>query len=313
MDEAVRILRKAHASGITFYDTARGYTDSEEKLGRAFEGVRSEIVIATKSGAKTRDELLAHAETSLKLLRTDHVDILQLHNARALGDPSDTKTPQAGLLEARRRGMTRFIGASFHDLKLAIQAAKSGTFDTVQFPLSLLSTDAELELAAVCKAADVGLIAMKALSGGLITDPALAFAFLRQYDNVLPIWGIQREKELDDFVRLEANPPVLDDRMRQAIAAERKALSGAFCRGCGYCMPCPAGIPINIAARMSLLLRRSPFRGFLTEEWQKNMSRIEECKECGHCREKCPYGLDTPNLLKANLKDYREFLASHPT
>jgi predicted aldo/keto reductase-like oxidoreductase len=312
MDEAVRILRKAQESGITFYDTARGYSDSEEKLGRAFEGVRGQVVLATKSGAKTRDELLAHAETSLKMLRTDHVDLLQLHNPKALGDPSDAKSPLAGLMEARRKGMTRFIGGSFHDLKLAVQAAKSGVFDTVQFPLSLLSSEAELELAAACKAADVGLIAMKALSGGLITNVALAFAFLRQYDNVLPIWGIQRESELDDFVRLEANPPVLDQGMRDAIAAERKALSGAFCRGCGYCLPCTVGIPINMAARMSLLLRRSPYRNLLSEEWQKNMARIEECTECGQCREKCPYGLDTPALLKANLKDYREFLAAHP-
>jgi predicted aldo/keto reductase-like oxidoreductase len=148
---------------------------------------------------------------------------------------------------------------------------------------------------------------MKALSGGLITNAATSFAFLRQFDNVLPIWGIQREEELDEFIAMERNPPPLDDTLLATIENDRTELSGRFCRGCGYCMPCPAGIEINWVARMSLLLRRAPSEGFMSSNWHDKMLKINDCTECGRCRKQCPYSLDTPSLLKENLVDYERF------
>jgi predicted aldo/keto reductase-like oxidoreductase len=176
-----------------------------------------------------------------------------------------------------------------------------GLYDTVQFPLSAISSPADLELAGVCRQNDVGLIAMKAMCGGLLTGARLAFAALRQYENTVPIWGIQREQELAEFLALEADPPRLDDEMQAAIERERAELAGDFCRDCGYCLPCPAEIPIPTAARMAFLLRRSPSARFLTPEWQEQMRRIEDC---GACRERCPYELDTPALLQKMLRDY---------
>ena len=161
----------------------------------------------------------------------------------------------------------------------------------------------------LCKENNVGFIAMKALSGGLITKSDAAFAWLAQYDNVLPIWGVQRESELDEFLRYNANPPELTPERRAVVEKDRKELIGSFCRGCGYCMPCPAGIEINNCARMSQLIRRSPSAGWLTEEAQKKMLNIENCLNCGKCRAKCPYGLDTPELLRQNLADYKDILA----
>jgi predicted aldo/keto reductase-like oxidoreductase len=152
---------------------------------------------------------------------------------------------------------------------------------------------------------------MKAMSGGLIRRPDAAFAFLRQYPNVLPIWGVQRESELDEFLAYENDPPALDDAMRALIETERTELSGDFCRGCGYCQPCPAGIPIATAARLSLLMARAPYADYLTDDFREQMERIEECTECGHCRSNCPYGLDTPALLRRNLEEYRAFRARH--
>jgi aryl-alcohol dehydrogenase-like predicted oxidoreductase len=311
MEEAVRLLRRAYAGGIDFFDTARNYSDSEEKLGRALADVRQHIVIATKSSARSRVDLLAQLATSLRNLKTDHVDLLQLHNVKPLPDPADPAGAYAGLVEAREKGMTRFVGATCHSLETALAAARSGLYDTVQFPLSSLSSDAELALVDVCLKQDVGLIAMKALSGGLITNVASAFAFLRQFSNVIPIWGIQRERELEEFLSLEASPPQLTDGLWQAIREDRRELAGSFCRGCGYCLPCPRGIQIPVVARMSLLLRRAPYQGFISAEWQGNMARVKECTECGQCRKKCPYQLDTPQLLKANLTDYEDFVASH--
>ena len=178
----------------------------------------------------------------------------------------------------------------------------------MQFPFCYLSSGPDIEIVDMCKKADMGFIAMKALSGGLITNSAMAYAFLAQYDNVEPIWGVQRESELDEFIAYNDNPPAMDDKMRAEIAKDQKELSGDFCRGCGYCMPCPQGIEINNCARMSLMLRRAPSQAWLTPEWQEKMKKTEDCLECGLCKSKCPYGLDTPALLKKNYEDYKTFI-----
>jgi aryl-alcohol dehydrogenase-like predicted oxidoreductase len=309
--EAVDLLRRAFDNGINFFDTARMYSDSEEKIGAAFEYDRYAVVIATKTTAVTKTEVLKSIETSLDKLRTDYIDIMQLHNPETLPDPSDPQSSYSGLLEARDKGLVRYIGISNHSLSRAIAAAKSGLYDTVQFPLSSLSSDADVSLVSVCRETGCGLIAMKPLAGGLITNAATTFAFLRQFDNVVPIWGIQKDAELDEFLAFESNPPQLDEWLWKSIRRDRFALSGSFCRGCGYCMPCPCGIQINWAARMSLLLHRAPYQGFLTGEWREKMDRIRTCTKCGQCKDRCPYGIDTPALLEKNLADYDTFYAEH--
>ena len=155
----------------------------------------------------------------------------------------------------------------------------------------------------------MGFICMKAMAGGLITDSALAYAFLNQFDHALPIWGIQRESELDEFISYQEREPELSSASWRKIEKERQELSGNFCRGCGYCMPCPAGIQINDCARMSLFLKRAPYSVYLTEEWAEKMKKIEGCQHCNACHEKCPYGLETPRLLEENYEVFKEFWA----
>ena len=310
-DEAKYLLRKAYEHGINFFDTARGYTDSEEKIGYALSDVRKDIILATKSPAKDKQGLMQDLETSLNKLRTDYIDILQLHNPKSVPEPDGVDKLYEGLLEAKAKGMIRFIGFTNHRINVALEAVVSNFYDTIQFPLSSISSDNDLKLIDACKKHDLGVIAMKALAGGLITNAASTFTFLRQYDNVVPIWGIQRESELDEFLMLEQHPPALNDKMWQVIGHDRAELAGAFCRGCGYCLPCPVGIPINMAARMSLLLTRMPYQLFLTDEWHSKMELITECTECGQCQARCPYELDPPSLLKKELQAYREFYANH--
>ncbi len=310
-EEAKRLLVKAYGEGINFFDTARAYTDSEEKIGYALSEVRKNIIIATKTFAQDKKTLLEHLEMSLGNLKTDYVDILQLHNPAQIPDTEDPDGVYAGLLEARKKGMVRFIGITNHRMDTAIQAVNSGLFDTMQFPLSSLSSQADLELIDHCRKEDMGLIAMKAMSGGLITNAASTFAFLRQFENVVPIWGIQREAELDEFLQLEKNPPALDTTLWEIINRDREELAGNFCRGCGYCMPCPAGIEIPIQARISLLLRRAPYQQFLAEGFKEKMELINKCAGCGNCKEHCPYKIDTPNLLKRQLENYTEFYNTH--
>lgn len=310
--EAVKLLRKAYENGITFFDTARFYTDSEEKIGAAFDGMREKIYIASKTGAVTAEGFWKDLETTLRNLRTDYLDLYQFHNPAFCPKPGDESGIYDAMLQAKEQGKVRHIGITNHRLNVAHEAIDSDLYETLQFPFCYLSTEKELELVEKCKAKDMGFIAMKALSGGLITDSAAAYAYLAQFANVLPIWGVQREKELDEFLSYIDNPPKMTAEIKTLIEADRKELLGEFCRGCGYCMPCPAGIEINNCARMSLLLRRSPSELQLTEEVQAKMQKIKECLNCGQCKSKCPYGLDTPELLKKNLKDYEEILAGKP-
>lgn len=308
-EEGARLLRAAYEYGINFFDTANAYSDSEEKIGLALSDVRDKVIIATKSGASTKQGMLEHLDLSLRRMKTDYIDIYQLHNPAVLPDPNDPDGLYAGLLEAKKSGKIRFIGMTNHRLELARTAALSGLYDTVQYPFSLLASAEEIELAQLCAQQDVGFIAMKGLAGGLITNIPAAVSFIKQYPNVVPIWGIQRQSELEQFIELEKQPPVFDAAMRASVEEHRAALSGSFCHGCGYCLPCPAGIEIPTAARMSLLLRRSPSAQWLTGQWAQNMERIADCIHCGACMSRCPYGLNTPELLAENLADYRTFRA----
>ncbi len=311
-EDAAGILRKAYENGVTFFDTARWYTDSEEKIGYALSAVRDKIYIATKTGATSPEGFWRDLETSLHHLKTDHVDLYQFHNPAFCPKPGDGTCLYEAMLLAKEKGMVRHIGITNHRLKVAKEAIESGLYEALQFPFSYLASEKDLELVKLCKEKDMGFLAMKALSGGLITNSAAAFAYLDQFDNVLPIWGIQRESELDEFLSYAVNPPAMTEKMQEVIEKDRKELAGNFCRGCGYCMPCPAGIEINNCARMSLLLRRSPSELQLTPEVQSKMKKIEECLHCNACKSKCPYGLDTPALLKENYRDYMEVLAGKP-
>lgn len=308
-EEAVLLLRKAKENGFTYFDTARDYSDSEHKLGLAFEGMRNEIVIATKTSAKTPEGIRSDLEKSLQNLKTDHIDLYQLHNPPFCPKPGDGTGIYEELLKIKAEGKIRHIGITNHRLNVAREAVESGLYETLQFPFCYLASQEEIELVQSCKEKKVGFIAMKALSGGLLTDSKAAFEWQTLFDNVLPIWGIQREKELDEFISYQQKEKGLSPESEKVIEKDRKELFGSFCRGCGYCMPCPAEIQINDCARMIQMIRRSPSKNWLTAEKQEMMMRIENCLECGHCKSKCPYGLDTPSLLKANLEDYKNILS----
>jgi len=306
------LLRKAYDAGITFFDSARGYSDSEEKIGLALSNVRDKITIATKTGSRTVEGFWKDLETSLSLLKTDYIDIYQFHTPDFCPKPGDGTGLYEAMLEAREQGKIKYIGITNHRLHVAEEAVRSGLYDTLQFPFCYLASQKDIDLVNLCKEHNMGFIAMKALSGGLITNSAAAYAWLDQYDHVLPIWGVQRESELDEFLGYMEKPPRLDAALLAVIERDQKELAGNFCRGCGYCMPtCPAGIQISMCARMSQLIRRSPSSDWLSERGQAMMLNVENCTECGQCRTKCPYELDTPALLKQHLADYKEILAGN--
>lgn len=312
-EKAVYLLRKAYENGITFFDTARLYSDSEHKVGLAFKGMRDKVFLATKTGAADAEGFWKDLETSLENLQTDYIDIYQFHNPAFCPKPGDESGLYDAALDAKRQGKIRHIGITNHRLSVAHEAIDSGLYETLQFPFCYLATEKDIELVEKCKEKNMGFIAMKALSGGLITNSAAAYAYLAQYNNVLPIWGVQRKTELDEFLSYIDNPPKLTEEIKELIAKDRQELLGDFCRGCGYCMPCPMGIEINNCARMSLLLRRSPSAVQLSPQGQAKMMKIESCIHCNQCKSRCPYGLDTPTLLQKNLEDYKNVLAGKVT
>lgn len=308
LNEAKIILRKAYENGIQFFDSARAYSDSEEKIGLALSDVRENIYISTKTMATTVQAFWEDLETSLKMLKTDYIDIYQFHNPSFCPKPGDGTGLYEAMLEAKNQGKIHYIGLTNHGWKVAKEAIESDLYDTLQFPFSYLASEKEEELVRLCEEHNVGFICMKALSGGLITRSDIAYAYLLQYKNALPIWGIQKESELDEFISYQKQAPVLTKDIEEIIQHDRKELAGHFCRGCGYCMPCPQGIIINQCARMSLMLRRAPAENWLLEKWQAEMNKIKDCIHCGKCMTHCPYGLNTPELLQKNYEDYQTFL-----
>ena len=310
-EEAEALIYEAYDNGMTFYDTARFYTDSEEKLGCAIakRGIRDKVYIASKTMCITTEEFWSQLAQSLSDLQTDYLDLYQFHNPAFCPKPGDGTGLYEAMLEAKAQGKVRHIGITNHRLAVAHEAIDSGLYETLQFPFCYLASEQDAALVEKCKQADMGFIAMKAMSGGLITRADAAYAFCAQYDHVLPIWGVQKMEELQEFIACEKNPPAMDEEMQNFIQKEREELSSEFCRGCGYCMPCPVGIKINDCARMSLMIRRAPTSVYMDEAHQADMELIDECLHCGQCREKCPYGLDTPALLAKNLADYREQVA----
>ena len=303
-EDAAYLLRKAADGGMNYFDTARAYSDSEEKLGYAFAGMREQVVIATKTMAQTGEALRKDLEASLKALNTGYIDVYQFHNPAFVPRPGGEDGLYDAALEAQAQGKIRHIGITNHRLAVAREAIDSGLYATLQFPYSYLSGPQEQELVEMCERAGMGFVAMKGMAGGLLRDGIAAAAFMALQPIVVPIWGVQHEWELDQFLAAVRETPVMTPEYQAVIDKDRGELAGGFCRSCGYCMPCPVGIQINQCARMSLMLRRMPAADYLTEYWQGEMKKVEDCLHCGKCASKCPYGLNPPQMLQDNYKEY---------
>lgn len=306
-NEAVDLLKKTYDSGVNFFDTARAYTDSERKMGLAFSKMRENVIIATKTQAANAEKFWEDLNESLKNLDTDYIDLYQLHNPSFLPLPGGEDGLYDAICEAKSKGIVRHIGITNHSQDIARKAAVSGLYETLQYPFSCLSNEDDEEIVKLCEKEDVGFIAMKAMAGGLIRNVRATYSYIASFPNVVPIWGIEKQRELEEILALEVDTPPLDSGLLMQIEKERKDLGGEFCRGCGYCMPCPAGIQISNAARMDKFLTRSRSSLFTTPEWQANMEKINDCITCGQCEVKCPYHLKTYELLKKQLKTYRSF------
>jgi hypothetical protein len=307
-NEAVAIVKYCFDLGITFFDTANMYLTSEEKIGTALEAVRDKVVIATKTTQRDANGAAAHIDASLKQLKTDWIDIYQFHNVSNQEALQQILAPQGAYeaaCKARDAGKIRFIGISSHSISTAMQALKTGLFQTLQFPFNFIENDPVNELFPLARQNDVGIIAMKPLGGGILERADLCFGFLQQHPHVVPIPGIRAKKEADQIVEFYRNSKPLSKADLKEMENIRSALGKKFCHRCEYCMPCEQGVQIpSVLIFQSAAKRLSP-EG--VSAWlAKAMESVAECIECGQCEEKCPYNLPIADLLKENLTLFKE-------
>ncbi len=310
MDEARTILRAAYDAGINYFDTARMYTDSEDKIGYSLSDVRSNIFLATKSKALNAADMEKELHTSLMKMKTDYIDVYQIHNAPFCPKPDGADGIYSFMEKAKKQGKIRHIGITSHREHVALAAIESGLYETLQYPYAYLSGERERAVVEKCLAADMGYIAMKPFAGGALQNAAAVYSFFAKEDGVVPIYGIQKLSELEEILSFEKTPPNAET-VEGIIAVDRKELSGNFCRNCGYCLPCPVGIEVDAVSRSYHNLRRMPHEMTITPEWKAKMEKTVECIGCGSCSSKCPYELDPPSKFAFLLKDYLDQYELH--
>ncbi|HWR45724.1 aldo/keto reductase [Sporomusa sp.] len=310
--QAVKTLRHAYDRGITFYDTANAYRDSEDKIGRAFSGMRDKIVIATKTGRRDGAGALEHLENSLRMLQTEYIDLYQLHQVSREQD-WEVATAAGGALEvvtkAQEQGKIRHIGVTSHSLSMALRLVKTGLFSTVQFPFNFIEDAAKDDLRELAIKMSIGFIVMKPFAGGMIDNATIAFKFLRQFPEMLPIPGFDSPEAVDEILAFynEVNTVTDDDLV--LMDKYRDELGKQFCRRCEYCQPCPHGVSITPAMGYQVIARRmSP--AVAVDFARPAMESVEQCVECGECLSRCPYDLPIPEMLKKHYSMYKNHLAS---
>ena len=308
---AVKVLRRAYDRGVTFYDTANAYRDSEEKIGRAFDGMRGKIVIATKTIQRDAKNASQQLENSLRMLRTDYIDLYQLHQIAQEKDWSAVTAPSGVLeavLKARDQGKVRFIGVTSHNLSMAVKLVKTGLFSSIQFPFNFIEDAAEDELHVAARELGMGILAMKPFAGGMIDNAAVTFKFLRQYQDVVPIPGFDSENAVEEVVSLYQRPNIVTKQDLKRMENYRIELGKQFCRRCEYCQPCPQGVMITPAMGYKVVaFRMSP--SVSVEFCRVPMESVKLCTECGICIERCPYNLPIQEMLKANYDLYERHRA----
>ncbi|BCV24004.1 aldo/keto reductase [Gelria sp. Kuro-4] len=302
-DTALQVVKLALDRGINFIDTARGYGDSEAKIGAALAGRRSEVYLASKTPARSAAGARRDLMTSLRELKTDYLDLYQLHGVDEEEDLTRCLAPGGALealREARREGRVRFIGITGHNPRLLRTALKTGEFDTVMVPVNILDRfifRAEETLLPLARELDVGVIAMKPLGGGVIKEPPLALRYTLSQAVDIAIPGMGSAAEVEENVRLAGSFEPLTPAEYEGLVREVKALGREVCRQCGYCLPCPEGIDIREVFRLEGMYDRYERKREAQALYRELKVLPEACVRCGTCERRCPYDLPIRDKL----------------
>jgi hypothetical protein len=315
-EEAVAVVKRCLDLGINYIDTANGYSTSEERIGKAVAGRRNKVYIATKTGGRTREEVEKHLALSLQRLQTDYIDLYQFHgvnNQKHL----DLILESNGLLKvvekAQKDGKIRHIGITSHQIDIARKAVASDHFETIMFPFNFVTDEAATELIPLARQHDVGFIAMKPLAGGMLDNAAIAFKYLFQFPDIIPIPGIEKTSEIDEIAGILEHSPKLSKADKTQMDRMKAELGKEFCHRCDYCQPCTAEIPISTVMTSPSFAKRLPEERFYSDMIVKAMEAAAKCVDCGKCEERCPYKLPIREVLKDRVKWFdakkKEYLA----
>lgn len=299
-DEAVRVVRHCLDRGVNFIDTANGYTTSEERIGKAIEGRRDGLIIATKSGARTGDGVREHLALSLERLGVKTIDLYQFHGVSS--EENYERTLEAGgplevAREAQIAGKVRHIGITSHSLDIVLKATCSGYFETIMFPFNFVANEEAEKLIPVAEEHDVGFIAMKPMGGGMLENATIAFKYLRRFSNVIPVVGIQRTEEIDEIAAVMEGPAEMSASEETEMMRIKQELGTRFCRRCNYCQPCSQEIPISVVLTFESFVKRMPVERLLSGGFTRMMQAAETCLKCGECETRCPYGLPIREMI----------------
>jgi predicted aldo/keto reductase-like oxidoreductase len=303
--KSVEVVSRCLELGVTFLDTANGYTTSEERIGKAIEGRREGLVLATKTQARDADGAEQHLALSLERLAVETIDLYQFHCVST--DEDYEKVVASGgpldfVREAQALGKVNHIGLTSHSMDIALRAVRSGHFETLMFPFNFITNEAAEELIPLALERDVGFIAMKPMAGGALEKADLAFRYLRQFSQILPIPGIERAEEMEEIVAIMEEPAELTSEELVAMERMRSELGNRFCRRCGYCEPCPNGVPTQALMILDSMIKRFPL-AVVSANYAQALDAAEQCTACGECEDKCPYGLPIREIIQehANL------------
>lgn len=306
--QAAALLEAVRAGGISYIDTARGYTVSEELIGQAIEGHRQEFVLATKSMSRDRASMAADIETSLRNLRTDYIDLYQIHNPtpEQLEQVCGTGGALEALQEAKGAGKIGHLGVTAHSLEVFRRALELDWVETVMFPYNIVENQGE-ELMGKAREKGIGFICMKPLAGGAIEDAALALRYVCANPNVsVVIPGMYSPEEVAQNIAAAENSAPLTGEEREKMEAIRRQLGTNFCRRCNYCAPCTVGISIPNVFLFHGYLSRYGLEQWARDRYGALSAKAGACVECGQCEERCPYHLPIREMLKTAAKDFGE-------
>jgi predicted aldo/keto reductase-like oxidoreductase len=300
--EAIRVVRKCFELGINYFDTARGYTTSEERIGKALEDMRDKVFLATKSHQRNAQGIRDELETSLRHLKTDHIDVYQLHNVTNEEQWSKVREPGGAyeaMLDAKEDGLINHVGVTSHNPDLAVEMARSGLFETVMIPYNYLTTKPAELLLPTCKNLEVGTIIMKPFGGGAFSNANTALKYVLSNPNCdLVIPGMLSIAEVEENVSVWNGDHTLTEDEQALIEKDKRDLGDQFCRSCNYCQPCPQGIPISTILRTEMqVLRRMGWSSERADEVKRAKLLLDTCIHCGACESRCPYNLPIQDLL----------------
>jgi predicted aldo/keto reductase-like oxidoreductase len=306
-DEAIAVVKRCLDLGINFIDTANGYGNSEERIGKAISGCRNKVILATKSVPRTAAQVETNLKQSLKRLQVESIDLYQFHNI----SDSDTLNKvlaydgsMAMLEEAKKAGLVKHIGVSSHSMDTAKELVKSGRFETIMFPFNFITREAIDELLPLAREHDVGFIAMKPLAGGMLDNVALAFKYLSQFPDVISIPGIENSREIEQIVQILEDPLVITEVEQREIGRLREELDSEFCRRCGYCQPCTEEIQISLVMTIPTFAKRMPLDKVFAGRLVTQMEKAINCSKCGECEGRCPYGLPIVEMIEKHTNWY---------